>query len=229
MKLKPLHKWPRTCGHAIRLQNRFRGRVIMRPIRGPVRVVAGADVSYDEPRGLVHAGVVLMRLPRFEVLEQCITSVPGSFPYVPGLLSFREAPALIEAFRRLERRPDAVIFDAQGVAHMRHIGLASHVGLWLGVPSVGCAKSRLVGEHRDVPLVRGRRAPLRYDGRIVGSVVCTRDGVRPVYVSPGHLADIPTSVRLVLRCARRFRLPEPVRAAHALVTRAREAARTSSL
>ncbi len=225
MTPKFFHDWPADCGSAIALQHRLRRRIVLRPLPEPIRLVAGADVSYDRGSDLMHAGVVLLRLPDLACVCEASASMRVSFPYVPGLLSFREIPALIEAFRQLDGRPDVVICDGQGIAHMRGIGLASHVGLVLGVPAVGCAKSRLVGEHRPVGAGRGRRARLWYDGRIVGSVLRTRDGVRPVYVSPGHLADIPTSVRLVLRCATRFRLPEPIRAAHSLVTRVREGCR----
>ena len=178
-------------------------------------------MSYDKGSNVMHAGVVVMRLPEFDIIETQTVSLAVDFAYIPGLLSFREAPALLEAFRRLVCPPDAVIFDGQGIAHMRGIGLASHVGLWLGVPSIGCAKSLLVGEHRKVPADRGRRSTLRYGGRSVGSVLRTREGVRPVYVSPGHLADIQSSVQLVLRCAPKFRLPETTRAAHALVNEVR--------
>ena len=216
MKLAPLHRWPTDAAAAVAVQERLRGRIVRKPLPN-VRLVAGADVSYDKGSNVMHAGVVVMRLPGFEIIETQTVSLPVDFPYIPGLLSFREAPALLEAFRKTERRPDAVIFDGQGVAHMRGIGLASHVGLWLGLPSVGCAKSLLVGEHGEVAPGRGRRAALRYQGRIVGSALRTREGVKPVVVSPGHLADVPSSVRLVLRCAPTFRLPETTRAAHALV------------
>lgn len=216
MKLEPLHAWPADYAAAVALQTRLRPKIVIRPLPR-VRLVAGADVSYDLGGGLMHAGVVVMRLSSFETVETSVASLPADFPYIPGLLSFREAPALLEAFRKLDCRPDAVIFDGQGIAHMRGLGLASHVGLWLGLPSVGCAKSRLVGEHAEVAPARGRRAALRYRKRAVGSVLRTRGGVKPVYVSPGHLADIASSVRLVLRCSPRFRLPETTRAAHALV------------
>jgi len=221
MRIKSLHPWPTDYHRAVALQDRLRSRVVIRPLPNVIRHVAGADVSYDKGSDLMHAAVVVLRLPGFEITETQSASVRVPFPYIPGLLSFREAPALLEAFRKLVCRPDAVVFDGQGIAHMRGIGLASHVGLWLGIPSVGCAKSRLVGEHGEVGPARGRRAALRYEGRIIGSVLRTRDDVKPVFVSPGHLANIPTSVRLILRCAPHFRLPEPTRAAHHLVNRVR--------
>lgn len=220
-----LHNWPTDFDSAVALQQLLRRQVVLRPLPKHVTLVAGADVSYHPGNNLMHAGVVLLRLPDLTCVCRASASTRVSFPYVPGFLSFREVPALIEAFRRLEGQPDVVICDGQGIAHMRGVGLASHIGLVLGVPSVGCAKSRLVGTHHPVAPARGRRSCLRYQGRVVGSVVRTREGVNPVYVSPGHLADIPTSVRLVLRCATRFRLPEPIRAAHSLVNCVRKGGR----
>ena len=227
MNFRALHPWPADHATAVALQTRLRRSILLEPFPRGIRLVAGADVSYDKGTDLMHAGVVLIHLPGFGVVETQTASVRVPFPYIPGLLSFREAPALLRAFRLLECPPDAVIFDGQGIAHMRGIGLASHVGLWLGVPSIGCAKSRLVGEHDEVAPLRGRHVPLRYEGNVVGSVVRTRDRVKPVYVSPGHLTDVPSAVRLVLRCCAGFRLPEPVRAAHLLVNRVRMKARTS--
>jgi deoxyribonuclease V len=221
MNVPALHDWPTDYHAAVALQNELRGRLVQRPIPPGVRVVAGADVSYDKGSDRMYAGVVVMRLPGLTVLEERVAEAAAPFAYVPGLLSFRELPAVIDVFRRIETPLDAAVFDAQGIAHMRGMGLAAHAGLWLRIPTVGCAKSRLVGEHREPGPERGRRARLRYGGRVIGSVVRTRDGVKPVYVSPGHLADIPTSVRLVLRCGATYRQPEPTRAAHVLVNKAR--------
>jgi deoxyribonuclease V len=223
MKIKHLHDWPTDYHGAVAVQERLRPRLKIRPLPTGLSRVAGADVSYNRNSDRMHAGIVVMTLPDLEVVERAAESIRVAFPYIPGLLSFREAPALLEAFRKLRTRPEAVIFDGQGLAHMRGLGLAAHVGLWLGIPSVGCAKSRLVGEHRPVGRERGRRARLWYEGRIVGSVVRTRDAVQPVYVSPGHLSDIQTSVRLVLRCCRGYRLPETTRAAHRFVNEVRSA------
>ena len=225
MKVPHLHDWPTDYGQAVDLQNQLRDRVEVRPLPTGIHLVAGTDVSYDRGNDLMHAGVVVLRLPDFEVIEQRTHSRRVTFPYIPGLLSFRELPPLLDAVRMLDTRPDAVIADGQGLAHMRGLGLASHLGLWLGVPTVGCAKSRLVGEHREPGEERGRRARLWVERRVAGSVVRTRRSVKPVYVSPGHLADIPSSVRLVLRCCSRYRLPETTRAAHRLVNEVRAAAR----
>ena len=212
---------PKDYRTAVAIQEKLRPKIVIRPIPAPVKMVAGADVSYDKATDRVFAAVILMTLPRLEIIEMQTCVDKAAFPYIPGLLTFREAPPLLRAFAKIKNEPDVVIIDGQGIAHMRGIGIASHIGLSLRVPTVGCAKSRLVGEHNDVEHIRGRRVPLRYDGRVVGSVLCTRDGTKPLYVSPGHLADIPSSVRLILRCTRGYRVPEPIRAAHYLVNQLR--------
>jgi deoxyribonuclease V len=154
-----------------------------------------------------------------EVVASAHVIRPCRFPYVPGLLSFREAPAIIEAVRKLPRRPDLLVCDGQGLAHPRGLGLACHVGLWLEMPTIGAAKSRLCGEHRQVGRRRGCHVQLRHDGRVVGSVVRTRTGVKPLFVSVGHLVTLEEAIRIVLRCCRGVRLPEPTRRAHHLVSR----------
>lgn len=214
MRIRSLHRWDLSPRRAIELQRRLAAEVRLEPFKSMPRLVAGADVSAPRGRGKVVAAVAVLRLPDLEPVEVVRAERPASFPYVPGLLSFREAPALLAAFRRLKARPGAVIFDGQGLAHMRGLGLACHMGLWLGVPSVGCAKSRLVGEHGPVGEERGSRTPLVFKDRTVGAVLRTRAGVKPVYVSPGHLTDVGGAVELVLTCTGRYRLPEPTRLAH---------------
>jgi deoxyribonuclease V len=175
--------------------------------------VAGADCALSRDGREVVAFVVVLELPGLAEVARASGRAPARFPYVPGLLSFREAPALLEAFARLPATPDAVLFDGQGYAHPRRLGLASHLGLWLGVPTVGCAKSRLTG-HADEPGPRrGSYRSLRDGGETIGRVVRTRDGVKPLYVSPGHLCDVPGAMRLTLRAGGGYRLPEPTRIA----------------
>jgi deoxyribonuclease V len=177
-------------------------------------VVAGADCAIGPSGREIIAVVLACRLPDLGILARAEGRAPLVFPYVPGLLSFREAPALLDAFARLDAVPDAVLFDGQGIAHPRRFGLAAHLGLWLGVPTVGVAKSLLCGEVRGEPGPRrGHRRRLVLDGKTVGFALRTRDGVKPVYVSPGHLADIDGAARLVLACGAGFRLPEPTRLA----------------
>ncbi len=221
MLIRPLHRWVRTYRSAVALQTRLRRRVRLVPLRRPVEVVAGVDVAYAKRTGRVYAGIVVLRLPTFDVVEEVVVSRPAAMPYIPGLLTFREGPAVVAAFRKLKTAPEAVMFDGQGIAHPRRFGLAAHLGVWVGRPSVGCAKSRLIGENAPVPRERGAFVPLTIDGDLVGAVVRTQTGIQPLYVSPGHLIDIPGAVALVLACSARCRVPEPTRLAHILVGNAK--------
>ena len=215
----PLHAWDLSPREAIELQRRLVERLDLRRVPRDLRLVAGADMAFDKPRGLAFASVVLMSLPDLQIVEETGAAVPLTFPYVPGLLSFREGPGLLAAFGRLESQPDAAILDGQGIAHPRRLGLAAHMGLWFGIPTVGCAKSRLCGEHREPGRRKGNSAPLMDGEEQIGVVLRTRTDVKPVFVSPGHLADFDGSARLVLDCCTRYRLPEPTRLAHAAVGR----------
>lgn len=213
------HPWPRGVRQAMALQEGLRGRLLIGGSPRRIRLVAGADVAYDPRRNRMVAAVLVFRLPGMDLVEARQVVRPIRFPYVPGLLSFREAPAILAAWDRLTHRPDLLLCDGQGIAHPRGLGLASHLGLLLDVPAIGCAKSRLVGTHGEVGPRRGDRTPLRYQGRVVGSVLRTRDTVRPLYISPGHRIGVPASVRLVLGLCRGFRLPEPTRQADLFVGR----------
>jgi deoxyribonuclease V len=187
--------------------------------------VAGADVSYNVGSDQFYAGVVVLELPQFRVIEESVAVEKSLFPYIPGLLSFREAPVLLRAFERLTCCPDVIIFDGQGIAHPRKIGIASHIGLFLDWPSIGCAKRKLTGTYDENALGNsaGSVTPLRTKrGRVIGSVVRTKDRVKPVFVSPGHKTDIATAVDVVLKCCRGYKLPEPTRLAHNLVNRVRK-------
>jgi deoxyribonuclease V len=166
---------------------------------------------------------VVFSLDPFAVVEEAVAWGHVSFPYIPGLLSFREAPILLKAFKKLRHTPDIVIFDSQGIAHPRGLGLASHMGLLLDTPSIGCAKSRLVGTFKEPGTRAGARSPLKHEGKHIGTVLRTRDGVKPVFVSPGHKIDMRGAVRWVLKCCKGYRLPEPTRAAHHLSNKARKA------
>ena len=186
-----------------------------------MRLVAGADVSFDKRSPTLFAGVVSIDAESLQVVDSAWVEAEAGFPYVPGLLSFREIPPVLEAFRGLKKRPDLLVCDGHGFAHPRRFGLASHLGVLLGLPSIGCAKSRLVGTHREPGPRRGAHVQLRDEGEVIGEVVRTREGVRPVYVSVGHRVSLVTARRWILRLAPRYRLPEPTRAAHALVNAAR--------
>jgi deoxyribonuclease V len=211
------HPWPRDAKRAIRLQRSLHPRLRIGGSPAGVRLVAGADIAYDPRRDRLLAAILVFRLPGLELVETSQVARKVRFPYVPGLLSFREAPPLLEAWDRLAAKPELLICDGQGIAHPRRLGLASHLGLLIGVPTIGCAKSRLVGVHDEVGSQRGDRTPLRHEGRILGAVVRTRSRVRPLYVSPGHLIGIPAATRWVLRLCRGYRLPEPTRLADQFV------------
>ncbi|HUU42186.1 MAG TPA: deoxyribonuclease V [Planctomycetota bacterium] len=225
MKLKRLGRWDVDYRGAVALQERLRRRLVRRGSPRGVQRVAGADVSYERTLDRFYAGVVVLSFPDLETVEEVWTSGRATFPYIPGLLTFREGPVLCRAFRALEHTPDLVIFDGQGVAHPRGIGLAAHMGLLVDVPSIGCAKSRLCGEHDAPGASRGASVPLRHGGRTVGRVVRTRDRVKPVFVSVGHRISLDAAVRWVLKTCDGFRLPEPTRRAHQLVNRIRKAAK----
>ncbi|MGE0482087.1 MAG: endonuclease V [Phycisphaerae bacterium] len=185
------------------------------------RFVAAVDAAFRADGKRIVAGVVLWDAWRGAAIEQHTVRRAVRFPYVPGLLSFREAPAVLAALRRLRQTPDVVFCDGQGLAHPRRFGLACHVGLWVDLPTVGVAKSRLCGEHDQPGARRGDACPLRLDGEVVGAVLRTRANVRPLFVSPGNLCEIEWATRVVLATTTSYRLPEPARLAHQLVTRAR--------
>jgi deoxyribonuclease V len=219
MQIKKLHDWKLSPREGSALQAKLAGRIKRKPLPRSIGRVAGADVAFSRQPERFYATVIVLTFPGLEIVEEVSAWVRPTFPYVPGLLSFREGPVLEKAFLKLKSTPDVVIFDGQGIAHPRRLGLAAHMGLWLGIPTVGCAKSRLVGEHRQPGKKKGQSVRLLDDGEKIGEVLRTRDGVKPVYVSPGHLADFKTSTRLVLRCCTRYRLPEPTRLADIQVAR----------
>ena len=214
MKVEGLHGLDLSPSEARRLQGELAPRVVEGPpldLSG-LRYVAGADVSTQGERG--YATVVVLSFPELVVVEVRGFEAPLTFPYVPGLLAFREIPPLVGALDEVRSEVDVVIFDAQGIAHQRGLGLASHLGLFLDVPAVGCAKSRLVGVHEEPGLKKGSVTDLVYRKKVVGKVVRTRTGVSPVYVSIGNRIDLASAVELVLRCCTKYRLPETTRQAH---------------
>ena len=197
------------------MQRRLAERVRVTPLRGAPRLVAGLDAAFTAERCI--AAAVLWDLRARRIVEQRVVARPLRFPYVPGLLSFREAPALLAALRRLHDEPDVLLCDGHGLAHPRRFGIACHIGVLTGLPTVGCAKSRLVGEHVAPARRRGARSPLEDRGEVVGSVLRTRPDAKPLFVSVGHRVDLPSALRLVLTCAREHRLAEPVHLADRLV------------
>jgi len=223
MKVRHLHPWDVTPHEAVKIQIALRGRLRLgeNMFSGNVRYVGGADISYTRGDDRFFAAVVILEWPSLRTVEEATHAEKVTFPYVPGLLSFREGPPLIRAFEKLKRVPDVVLFDGQGIAHPRGFGLASHMGLILNVSSVGCAKTKLIGEHGEVEGAAGDYAELFFGGRAVGAVVRTKKRVKPIYVSQGHRVGLRQSIQLALSCCRGYRIPEPVRQAHLLVNRMR--------
>jgi deoxyribonuclease V len=212
MEIRDLHPWDVSPAEAAAIQRRLASQVVVGGAPQDVRVVAGADISVGAGRG--RGAVVLLSYPDLTLLEQQVVEMELGFPYVPGLLAFREVPVLTEAFRRLSRRPDLLLVDGQGLAHPRRLGIACHLGLVLDLPTIGCAKSRLVGEHGTLDEAAGSRTELRDGPDIIGLVLRTRTRVTPVYVSVGHRIGLSEAAEWVLRLCRGFRLPEPARLAH---------------
>lgn len=212
------HRWDVTPQEAKRIQEELKERLVPEPPPGfAPRLAGGADMSFERFATLGYAGVVVLDLESLETVAEAGAEAELVFPYVPGLLSFRELPPIAAAWERLERRPDVLLFDGQGTAHPRRFGVACHGGLLFDVPSIGCAKSLLVGTHGPLGEERGATAPLEHRGETVGMAVRTRAGVKPVYVSPGHRMDLATAVEIVLRLSPRFREPETTRRSHRLV------------
>ncbi len=222
MKYRSLHDWDVDYKTAVAIQADLRGKLVLRD-DGPtdIRVVAGADISCNKGDDRVYAAVVLLDAATLDVVEEASHSGRTSFPYIPGLLTFREGPPLLRAFEKLRRRPDMVLFDGQGIAHPRGFGLAAHMGLILDLPSVGCAKTRLIGAFEEPGAKKGQLSPLVHDGKQIGAVLRTKDRVKPLFVSQGHRVTLEHAVEVVLRCTRRYRIPEPVRRAHILVNQMR--------
>ncbi len=216
------HTWPENYKDAVRLQERLRSRLIMEDRTDDVRLVAGADVSYDKGSDYFHAAVVVLKLPEMETVEEACVSGKAPFPYIPGLLAFREGPIVMQAFKKLKTRPDAILIDGHGVAHPRGFGLASHIGVLLGIPAIGCAKTVLIGEFREPATRRGSHSPLVYKNAEVGRAFRTKDGVKPLFVSIGHMISLDSACDIVFKCCTKYRLPEPTRRAHILVNKIRK-------
>jgi deoxyribonuclease V len=207
-----------TPAQALALQRRLRGRVVLQDQLGPLRRVAGMDVSYNRHAGVARAAIALLSLPHLQLIEWSYSELPISFPYVPGLLAFRELPALLHAFVKLQRQPDLILCDGHGLAHPRRFGLACHLGVLLDRPCIGVAKRVLVGAHAPLAAARGSWQPLKDEEEILGIALRTRGDVSPVYISVGHRVSLETARELVLQLAPTYRLPEPLRQAHRLAS-----------
>ncbi|MBM3158011.1 MAG: deoxyribonuclease V [Chloroflexi bacterium] len=214
MKAQNLHDWRLTPEQAKKLQQELAGMVCAVNKTGDVRLVAGVDISAPDATGLAQAAVVVLAYPELTLVESKVVKKQVTFPYVPGLLSFREAPLVIAACEELKHDPDLIIVDGQGIAHPRRFGIASHLGLLWDKPTIGCAKSRLCGQHKPPPLEAGSCAELLDSGELIGAVLRTRAGAQPLYVSIGHKVELKAAISWVLKCCRGQRLPEPTRLAH---------------
>lgn len=212
-------EWPDTIEAAVAVQEQLRAQVRIVDDFGELHTVAGVDAGFADEGATAQAAVVVLQLPELKPVAYALARGPTRFPYVPGFLSFREAPVILDALAQLAAPPDLVICDGQGIAHPRRFGIACHLGVLTGLPTIGCAKSLLVGSFRSLPDTRGARTPLTHAGEQVGWALRTRPGTRPVFVSPGHRVALGAAAELVMACVTRFRLPETTRYAHNLASK----------
>jgi deoxyribonuclease V len=219
MKTRKLHKWDLSYKEAIETQRRLASQVRFTRMRRGPRTAAGLDCAFSKDGRRIVAAVVVLKLNDFTVIETATVTRKVTFPYIPGLLSFREAPACIDAIEKLKAKPDVFIVDGQGFAHPRRFGIASHIGVLVDRPTVGCAKSRLTGVFEKPDKQKGKYSPLTDGGEVIGAVLRTRTNVKPVFVSVGHKCTLKDAIRVVLECTTKYRLPEPSRLAHQLVSR----------
>ncbi|WKN41771.1 deoxyribonuclease V [Tunicatimonas pelagia] len=219
--LIPLHPWNVSPTEAVKIQRDMREKVRLEPLFDSVQYVAGADISFDRGSDVFHAGIVILRLPSLQVCGHSLVTTKSTFPYVPGLLSFREMPSLLEAWDQLPTKPDVVVLDGHGIAHPRRLGIASHFGLWVNKPTIGCAKKMLVGMHETLATEAKSHALIHDNQEIIGVALRSRENVNPIYISPGHLTNLESALSVVSACLTRYRLPEVTRQAHQLVNQLR--------
>jgi len=218
-----LHNWNLSPTEAVALQRELASQVVLQPLDiSKIETVAGVDISFNKFSETIYAGIVVLKFPTLEIVETSGIVSETKFPYIPGLLSFREIPALLAAWEKLENTPDVLICDGQGRAHPRRFGVACHAGILTGKPSIGCAKSVLVGKFDEPPVARGNWSPMIHREEEIGAALRTKNNVAPVYVSPGHLIDSKTSIEILLRCDGGYRVPEPTRQAHLFVNELRQ-------
>jgi deoxyribonuclease V len=219
MKIKELHKWGFSYKEAVGLQKRLAKKVLIVPMRKMPSFVAGLDCALSKDGKKIVAAVIVLKLPGFETVEIQHAVCKLTFPYIPGLLSFREAPCCLKAVRKLSTIPDAFLIDGHGYAHPRRFGIACHLGLFLDRPTIGCGKSRLIGEFREPKIQRGSFSLLKDKGQTIGAVVRTRTNVKPVFASIGNKCTVRDAIKVILACSGQYRIPEPTRLAHQLVNR----------
>ena len=210
------HSWQVSLKEAKEIQEKLRQKVITQDRLGNVQKVAGVDAICSRDEGNITAAAVVLSYPDLKLINHAVSTMKLQFPYVPGLLSFREAPVILSALKKLKEDPDLIICDGQGIAHPRRFGIACHIGVLTGIPSIGVAKKRLWGEHDLVSDKKGSWVPLKDKGELIGVVLRTRRKVKPVFVSPGHKISLKTATYYVIGCVKKYRLPEPIRWAHRL-------------
>ena len=218
----PLHSWNVTASEAIALQKDLRERIQLVPFPGEIRYVAGGDISFNKGSDVFYAGLIILHYPSLKPYGHSLVITESRFPYIPGLLSFREMPPLLQAWDALPLLPDVVLLDGHGLAHPRRMGIASHFGLWIDKPTIGCAKKLLVGQHGNLEEEANAQAVIYDHGQPIGTALRTRTRVKPMYISPGNLTDFDSSLRIVQHCLAGYRMPEPTRQAHLLVNRLRK-------
>ncbi|MBC1238355.1 MULTISPECIES: deoxyribonuclease V [Nostoc] len=219
MKIYQHHAWPSTVEEAIVIQEQLRNQVITSDkLQEPVQYVAGVDMGFEADGTISRAAVAVLSFPDLQVIETSLAHRPTSFPYIPGFLSFREIPAVLDALEKIKTIPDLILCDGQGIAHPRRFGIASHLGVLVDIPTIGVAKSLLIGQHEELPETRGNWRSLRHQGEIIGAVLRSRTGVKPLYVSSGHRISLATAIDYVLRCTPKYRLPETTRIADKLAS-----------
>jgi len=211
MKFRKLHPWDVSIAEARKIQLRLRQRLVHKP-PGKISTIAACDVGYID--GIAHGVVVVFSYPELKEKEKAEAKAKVRFPYVPGFLTFREGPIMLQAFAKLKTKPDAILFDGQGIAHPRGMGEAAHLGLWLDIPSIGCAKSKLYGEFKEPGKKKRSYSYLMAEGKRVGAVLRTKDGTKPIFISAGHKVDLKSSIKIVMNCVTKYRIPEPLRYAH---------------
>lgn len=223
MKLHRSNKRKLSYKDAVAMQNGLRASIIYKDVLPKkIRTVAGVDVSYDKNSDIFFASIVCLRYKDLEILESVSAKGRVSFPYIPGLLSFREGPVVLKAFKKLKTKPDVMVFDGHGISHPRKMGIASHMGIILNMPTVGCAKSKLTGNFKEPGPKKGSSSPLlNKDGERIGLVLRTRTSVKPLFVSTGHMVSLNSAKKIAMKCTDRYRLPEPTRQAHIMSNRAR--------
>ena len=224
LEFPSLHDWPKNPNDAVRIQNELRSRLIIDSGIEKLEYIAAVDTAFNEKNNRLFAAAIIMRYPELVDVDRAVAELEAAFPYIPALLAFREGPVILKAISRLRVRPDVIIFPRQGIAHPRGIGMASHLGLWTDITSVGCARKCLVGDYRTPGEAKGCCSSLFVSDREVGFVYRTKDNVKPMFITPGHKCSIRDAVDVVIKCLRDYRMPEPLRLAHLFAVKYKQSA-----